>query len=242
MRGKENAPLDGYFTMAQAEEMLGLRGNGLARWMRRHHMKLRRVGKYLCISVKQLERYEQITGRSGIERVNKRPRGWIGIHQAAELGGVCLAFIWKRAQRGQIQAVRVGYTQFYEPDSVRRCVLELRERTAPGWVPLVDACAGADVTAAADWLKRNGHEVRMYMRQESKQRILHAREESVTAWKAYHATYNGGRKLTFAQAQEIRRRRAAGEKPTALAGEFGVAPAAIRQIVIGRTYRQEAAD
>ncbi|MDV6376224.1 hypothetical protein [Deinococcus arenicola] len=189
-----------------------------------------------------LERYEEMTGRASIERVSKRPRSWVGIYKAAEIGGVCLAFIWKRAQRGQIQAVRVGYTQFYEPESIRRCVLELRERAVPGWVPLVDACAGADVTAAAGWLGRNGHEVRMYMRPESKQRILHAREESVAAWKTYHATYSAGRKLTFAQAQDVRRRRAAGETRAVLAEEFGVTESAIYQIASGRTYRSEAAD
>ncbi|MDV6376468.1 hypothetical protein, partial [Deinococcus arenicola] len=73
MRGKESAPLDGYFTMAQAEEMLGLRGNGLARWMRRHHMKLRRVGKYLCISVEQLVQRSSIWHSGDMSRPLRYP-------------------------------------------------------------------------------------------------------------------------------------------------------------------------
>lgn len=44
------------------------------------------------------------------------------------------------------------------------------------------------------------------------------------------------RKLTLAQAEEVRRRNAAGESQKSLGREFGVSHVAIRQILIGMTY------
>ena len=237
VKRREACPVDGCFTLAQAEEMLGLRGGGLARWLRRQGVRTRRVGKYRLISIEQLEEYERMTGREGIERVSRRPPGWVGIYRATELAGVSTAFIHKWAARREIEAVRVGQINYYNPESVLACAAKLRNVAPGGWVPVADL-GRPDTKALTKWMKRRGYEVRTYMRPESGQRILHVREDAAREWQAHRASYRRGRKLTDAQAAEIRARRAAGEKRAALAQEYGVTEAAIRLIVLGRTYRE----
>ncbi|KEF35502.1 hypothetical protein RDMS_01730 [Deinococcus sp. RL] len=228
--------MDGAFTMAEAEEMLGLRGGGLAKNMRANGLRPKRVGKYRVMTLEQIERYERLTARPCVERVAARPRGWVGVYAAADLIGVSTAFIHKWTRRGLIAAVRVGHVNYYNPDTVREVGERLRQPAPGGWVPLRDACGGADRDSAAQWLRNRGHEVRKYMRPESGQRILYATEAAMREWQAHHAAYTRGRKLTPEQAREIRARRAAGEKRNALAREYGVSEAAIRQIVLGKTY------
>ena len=48
-------------------------------------------------------------------------------------------------------------------------------------------------------------------------------------------------KLTLADAQEIRRRHAAGESQRQLAREYGVSPQAVHRVVLGQVHRQRAA-
>ena len=225
--------------MSQAEEMLGLRGGGLARWMRRHGIRPKRVGKYRVVSLAQLDRYEALTERAGIDRAAARPRGWVGIYQAAELVGVSVSSIWTWAGRREIEAVRVGHVQYYNPESVQAWAAGLRQMAPFGWAPLVDTCGKADIASAARWLRRQGHEVRKFTRPSTGQRILHARAVALEAWHAYHVSQTS-RKLSSEQAAEIRERRAAGEKRNALAREYGVSEAAIYQIMQGKTYRSAA--
>jgi hypothetical protein len=65
----------------------------------------------------------------------------------------------------------------------------------------------------------------------------YAQQTALDEWAATRPLTN--RKLTQEDARTIRARRAAGDKRTALADEYGVSQACIYQIVMHRTYREE---
>lgn len=240
VRRREPCPLDGHFTMSQAEEMLGLRGGGLQRWMKRRGMKTKRVGKYRCVTPEQLERYERETNRGALERVGKRPAGYVGVYRAAELAGCGTSMVWKEAERGNVHAVRVGYIQYYNPGDCLRLAQSMNERPLPGYAQVLDFAKErrADMGAALRWLEANGGEPRKFRRPQDHQIAWYALRPALEAWAAQYRHANRGQKLTLDQAREIRTRRAAGERRCALAREFGVSEALVRQVLIGKTYRE----
>lgn len=233
---------DGMFTVAQAEELLGLRGGGLHAWLRRHPMQRRscpRIGKHRFVPVQVLERYEAATNRT-IDRAARRPAGYVGILRAAEIATSCPSSIWNAARRGELHAVRVGGIQYYNPEGCRRLAQQFAELPLPGYAQVLHAAQalGADPGTARKWLRDHGHTLRQYRRPEDRQRAWYAPQDALAAWAAQYQPSNQHRKLTLDDARNIRARRAAGEKRATLAQQYGVSEACIYQIMQGRTYQE----
>lgn len=232
---------DGMFTTAQAEEMLGLRGGGLHRWLRAHPMQRRscpRIGKYRFVPVQVLERYEAATN-GNIPRAARRPAGYVGIDAATELTGSSASVVWTAARRGDIRAVRIGTIHYYNPDDCRRLAQQRADTPLPGYAQVLTYATAhrADTTSCLRWLRAHGHTPRKFRRPADMQVAWYAQQAALDEWAATRPLTN--RKLTQEDARTIRARRAAGEKRTALAAEYGVSEACIYQIILRRTYREE---
>lgn len=241
---------DGAFTISEAERLLGMRGGGLHRWLKRHgYFKFGRcpkIGKYRYVTPEILEKYEAQTNRTKADRAASRPAGYVGVYRAAELAGCSVSLIWAEVRRGNLHAVRVGYIQYYNPDDCRRLAQSMSERPLPGYAQVLDYTKprSADAESLLRWLRVNGGTPRKFRRPQDHQFAWYARQEALDAWAAQYEHGSRGQKLTLDQARDIRARRAAGEKRSALAREYGVSEAAILQIIKGRTYREapQAAD
>jgi hypothetical protein len=233
-------------TVSEAERTLGLSQGSLHNWLKRHGLKhhMQKRGKYRVMSWSLLERFEFETARGAIERRAQRPKGWVGIEKASDVLRASKSLIWKYARRGEIRAVRVGYTNYYDPASLERFRLTELARPLPGWAK-VNSYADrlkADRTAVAQWLRRRGYEVRGFRCAQGEQPENYAHENHLRLWEQHrkNAVTLGklsGRKLSDAQVIEVKKRIALGESITVIAKDAGVTPAAIRAIRAGKTYK-----
>ena len=228
-------------TIAEAADTLGISHSGLWRWLKRHNgfTGTRWQGRHRVLSTRVLERYERGTQRVNVRRAQNRPHGWVGIYAACDLaGGVNPTVVWRAVKRGDVKAVRVGHINYYDPDDLKLLRLSVKNLPLPGWqqVNTVVDAHGADRVTAIKWLKRHGFEIRKYRRPQDRQIAWYATHDALSAWQDYYLAYNP-RKLTFQQAQDIRRRYADGERICHLSREYGIDPYAIRQILKGQTYK-----
>lgn len=226
-----------WLTITQAENALGLSHGALSPWLKRHKLfhATRKRGKYRYISLTTLKRYETLTQRKNVERVQERPPGYVGVYKAADLLGASTSFVWAAVKRGEVYAVRVGYINYYRRSDLERLALVLKDVPLPGYEAIRDRCKriGADRTACSDWLKNHGYGVRKF-RAPDKQLTLYALKQDLDIWEARFRGHC--RLLTFDQANAIRQRHAKGEPIPALSRCFGIQPGSVRQIVLNKTY------
>ena len=191
MRKIDAATEGDWILLTHANGLLGLSPSGIQKWLLRHgvyHKWTRKRGKYRVISFAALERYVAATGRDNVPRVSSRPPGWVGIEAAADLARTSNARILKAAQRGEIKAVRHGFYNWYDPDSVERFRLEFHNYPLPGWEAIGEYAdrLGAEREAMLLWLRNHGHEVRKFRAPASRQIIRCALRSSLQAWEAHY--------------------------------------------------------
>lgn len=235
-----------WMLLTHANALLGLSPAAISKWMQRHgvyHRWTRKHGKYRVISVAALERYEQATGRANVERVSSRPPGWVGVEAAADLARTSNARISKAAQRGEIKAVRHGFYNWYDPDSVEQFRLHFHNYPLPGWeeIGVYAAKHGADREAIKLWLTNRKHRIRKFRSHSTKQIVRCALNTGLQEWETHYLERARlgitGRKLTEGQVRVIRERLAAGEGPFVIAHDYPVTYQVISQIRDGITYR-----
>ena len=175
------------FTLSEAARVLGIGRGPLHRWLKRHRLMRRcpKEGKYRYVNASVLEHYEAATERPGVKRSSVRPSGWVGIYRAAELARCHTTAVYRAVAREEVRAVRVGYINYYCPGDLERLRLAYNDRPLPGWVSVASAARehGANRRTVLEWLRRHGHELRMYRRLEDRQLAWHALATSIEAWR-----------------------------------------------------------
>ena len=182
-------PVEGdRFTLSEAADLLGICRQSLHDWLKRHGL-LRRcphVGRFRYVNVDILDRYREATEASGVERVASRPRDWVGIESAAEHAGCHPSLIYRAVERGEVRTARAGNIHYYCPEDLNHLRLHLGDTPLPGWLEIGAYAKRRGVTraAATAWLKRHGHEIRLYRRTRDRRRVSCALETSLQAWAA----------------------------------------------------------
>jgi hypothetical protein len=143
------------------------------------------------------------------------PLEWIGAHSSCG-SDECLPWPFCVTPKGYGQ-VRIGGRL----DGAHRVMCGLVYGPAPSGMEVAHSCGNRACC--------NPRHLRYATSSENKQDKL------------LHGTHQGGErnprsKLTAAAVRDIRTRRACGEARSVLAAEYGVSPAAVRQIDIGRTW------
>lgn len=186
-----NPDLVGLPTVTQFERELGLSQGSLFNWVKRNGGCLIKVGRFRLVPVDLQERYLRETERPNVERVPRRPKGWLGIYRACEIAGCSPSLIWKEVERGRVRAARVGYINYYHPDDVRHLARRLKEHPLPGWVPVreVAESLGSDRQTTVERIRALGYPVRKFRRPEDHQLAWYTTEEGAEAWRRWYIQF-----------------------------------------------------
>lgn len=156
---------DGYYCLRDVCRFLG-RSIGSYRSvrsaLRRYNIKPRRMGKYVVISEKQLQRLIDLEDeRRGAVFVDKIPDGWVARKDIAKRIGISQDSIGRIIKEELVRAVFDGKQHALHPDDAEQLRLDiLGSRPLPGWTLLTELRerTGISIDTAYEWIEREGLE------------------------------------------------------------------------------------
>ncbi len=112
----------------------GCTSDAVVKMIRRHKRPVYKLGRFNALHFADARWLIEHRERRCV-CVAKRPKGWLGSKQVTALLDVGVNKLPQLHRRGELVAVRVGKTYFYEPKSVEAC-RQRHAKPAVGWVPL----------------------------------------------------------------------------------------------------------
>lgn len=241
MKAIPNPLEEGWHTLADIGRLIG--NEGMRKWLKNvstNSKDLQRIGHCCYVSPDLVERYLEAVAPVGpnVAPVAKRPKGWLGSMQVAEILGCSRETALKLSNSGKLVSAQASGTRYYDPESVERLRLE-REKPLHGYVMLrrVGKAHNFDHMRIKVWLEANGFAVKRFA-EGGIRKTLWATEEAVAAWLEYRAQYKRNmerrsapcprrvvphqRIWTAQHIKELQDRRARGDRVTDLAREYRI--------------------
>lgn len=170
--------------LSEAGELLGHTGPGnLRRCLENKGIPTVKLGRHRMVKLADLERYEQQITPPGAERRSERPRGWLGADAAAEAARVDVTTLRTWVKRGEVEAVCVGKSYFYNPAGLRAAAERRRQPQPVDWEALIEVHPD-DVTKLKTWLQQSGFPVRLYLAPDGSGRVRNCTTRAgAAAWR-----------------------------------------------------------
>lgn len=166
-------------------------------------------------------------------RKKKVPAGFLDVERAGELAGISPAAVRKWARDGWLETVTVRWNIYVCPDSLLHAKEVLMPAPPDGWV--LTTCRNQ-----RRWLRDRGYPLEWFYPPGSNSRRMYTIKQAIWAFEQGYEPKEDGfnqRKLTMAQALELRARRAAGVVEHWLVHDFGVTATAALMCARGMTYK-----
>jgi len=178
--------------MAQVAARYGVTTGAILRWLKTHELlrETNREGKYRYMSPGLVKRYLRDTQRKNVRRVAEKPDGYVGLYEAREILGTNFTVIYRAVRRGDVDAVRLGHTQYYREEDIQELKRSVDNTPPEGWEMVKERASRfrADVHTVTKWLIRKGFETGKH-RSPERQIAVYAAPESLDAWQQHYLSY-----------------------------------------------------
>jgi excisionase family DNA binding protein len=131
-----------------------------------------------CVFI-SLDFWESYMNVGGVERLPEKPRGWLTSKAVLDMG-VSKGKLYQAAHTGEIAAVYVGNTLYFEPDEVNQWLAK-RHRCRPlsGWIAVRELKTRAQCSkqAVSAYLKRKKIMTRQFLHPSRDQLVQYVSEQ-----------------------------------------------------------------
>jgi hypothetical protein len=131
-----------------------------------------------CIFI-SIDFWESYMNVGGVERSPEKPKGWL-TSKALLDKGVSKGKLYQAVQKGEITAVYVGNTLFFEPDEANNWLAKRHQHLPlPGWVVVAElkTLARCSKQAVSAYLKRKGVMTRHFLHPSRDQLVQYISEQ-----------------------------------------------------------------